>query len=303
MSRIVRDPTGDIAPPDEVIEAALPSTMTAADKTAAVTAARERWETLHAADVAAWVAQQDADAEARRQEAAAAETERQRLEEERAAELRKAEEDAKAAAEAKRAKFDIDATAEAPPTIELQAPEAARETTRNGKYVPWFYFTEEICRGAINDYQLEDDLQLIASSDGSVVFRPAKKLPKTPVIPDDKLTFEQWHSGIGIYLRTIKDVGWPDEVCEQMNLFYYKLPFHPMRYEDTRALIIYHAIIRADWHRAFVDNKTGFNIAIISEVRMASARSKSQSMTFDASVARMEAATVSVLSFCVLYAR
>ncbi|KZV78843.1 hypothetical protein EXIGLDRAFT_783169 [Exidia glandulosa HHB12029] len=288
-TRIERDPTRDIAPEASVIEAALPATLTADERTAAVDRALAAWQTHHDGLVAAWQAQVDADAaEARdREEAAAAE--QLRLEEARLAALKEAEDAERAAQEAKRPKFSVDNDAVAPVTTEFQVGPTTREDLRKGKWVAWHLFTPELCREEMNSYQLEAVYTLVPGDDGNVVMRSSRRGTKTTVLPDRRLSFEQWSSGIPIYLRTIKDVGWPPLVVEQWNTMLFKLQHHNARFQDPRAVVLYSAQLRDDWHRDFTDGKVLFNVSHICETRVTNALLASKMQDFDSAIAEAKA--------------
>ncbi|EJD44542.1 hypothetical protein AURDEDRAFT_166328 [Auricularia subglabra TFB-10046 SS5] len=284
MPRIERDPTGDLPPDDSVIEAALPASMTAEQRAAAIQSARNVWQTQHDAAVVAWNQQKEDDAAIARQAAEDEEAERQRLEEARQAALKEAEDADRLAQEAKRPKFNIDSAAEASVLTELQAPTSAREDLRKGKWVAWHLFTPEMCREDLNAYQHDQEFKLAKADDGGLIMQPSRRLTRTPVIPDRQLTYEQWSSAIPTFLRTIKEVGWPDELLQQWNSFLFQLQHHPARFEDSRAVVIFAADYRADWHRAHADGKSVFNISRINAVRMMDALATSKRMSLDAAI-------------------
>ncbi|EJD42265.1 hypothetical protein AURDEDRAFT_168572 [Auricularia subglabra TFB-10046 SS5] len=229
-------------------------------------------------------AQAAADAAAERQATADAAVELQRIEDARAATQREAEEAEHLALEASRAKFNVDKSAQAPAYAEVQAPLSARDDIRKGKFVEWHLFTPEMCMEDRDAYQKEPEYKLTKLDNGSLVMRSTRRATKTPVILDNLLIYEQWSSGIPAFLRTIKDVGWSEEVVDQWNMFLFQLQLHPARAQDPRAIVIYAAGIRADWHRDFSDNKKLFNVALIHGGRIQAALDEAKKRDTDANL-------------------
>ncbi|EJD35539.1 hypothetical protein AURDEDRAFT_175406 [Auricularia subglabra TFB-10046 SS5] len=291
MPRINRDPTGDIPPSDAVIGAALPSDMTANQRSAALQSARAAWQAQHQAAVEAWNAQADSDAAVARQAEEDAAAERQRVEEARLAALREAEEADRIAQEAKRPKFDVDDSAQAPAFFELQVPSSALKDLREGRFVDWHLFTPELCLEDQDSYRHDPEYKLTETSDGSLVMRTARRATKTPIQPDKSLSYEQWSSGILSFLRTIKDVGWSEQVVDQWNSFFFQLGHHPARAKDPRAIVIYAAGIRADWHRERANGKKLFNVSLIHPARMQAALDEAKGWDLDAKMKAATAAT------------
>jgi len=117
MARITSDPTADRMPTRQMIAWALPDDSMPFEVDAALQKAEAAWQLQYDATVAAWNAQCEADkVEAAAAERAAGE-ERQRLQEIQHAAIREAKDAARAAAEAKRPKFKFHPLATPPTSV------------------------------------------------------------------------------------------------------------------------------------------------------------------------------------------
>jgi len=264
VPRITRDPSSDVAPSRAVIVSALPSSCTQQDQDDAVARVEQAWQTEHDAQTAAWKAQCDADDAAATERELLAEEDRRRDEQAQVAAATAAEE---AAATAKRPKFVV-RDIEPPSSARLQAPASVRKDLKEGKWVSWHLMTPEMCREDLNSYQHAPGFKLSESESGEVVLMQSRRATKTPVIPDAKLSYEQWSSAVPIFLRTIRELGWETAVCNQWQDFFLLLQEHDARYESPKAIVAYAAGVRADWHRLYSDGQPVFNPARINTERL-----------------------------------
>ncbi|KZV84592.1 hypothetical protein EXIGLDRAFT_624024 [Exidia glandulosa HHB12029] len=271
-ARITRDPTND-SPPDfsdpvhsltvEAVMAKLGDT-----RDAAVAHLLAAYNTVHDREVAAWDAQLLADeTQARADEAARvqAEADARRLEQEAAEAERAAEE------KTKKKLPDIADDTAIGDYSEAQPSSYAREKLRKREFIQLDWFTPKRCAEALlNSTDQEKSLSFV---DGQVILAStATKALKEPIRMDTQLSWEEIGLARTIFLRTMRQVGWPSSHITAHADLFMGLDAHPIRGLPFGNEVVarYLADARVDYHRRISDSLGGpiYNIGIINEARL-----------------------------------
>ncbi|KDQ52910.1 hypothetical protein JAAARDRAFT_138055, partial [Jaapia argillacea MUCL 33604] len=141
------------------------------------------------------------------------------------------------------------------------------------KYVELFYFTREGCLDAFkNAHTTADDALSLTGTDGYVTLRPVAAFKASRnVVRDEDLTWEQMTMGKNAMLQMAEKLGWNAKHITALATFYFNLEQHPSRGLDAknRALLLYQARVRRDWHDR-LERDEGFNIGTINETLLRS---------------------------------
>lgn len=241
------------------------------------------WQTKHEAALNAWQAQIEED-EQREEERRAAEEEAARQKE--AADELARQDDARVAAallrqqeahpEAESGPFKaskMNTFDEAKTVDSFIAPrpsEYAVSRLQDGKYVDLYYFTREGCLdAAASDSSTSDDTFGLSRTGSGLTLKPvsASRASKN-VIPDQDLTWEQMLFARNVFVQQIQHAQWPASHVQAILKFFVGIEVHPFTHMDEmglRALIVYQARVRRDWHARLTRNE-GFNLSIFNEV-------------------------------------
>lgn len=118
-----------------------------------------------------------------------------------------------------------------------------------GEYVELWYFTLEGCAAADNE-----------CSTAQEAHRASRH-----VLPDEKLTWDQYCIGNSDFQLAISAADWPATHVAMLEAFFYTLSRHPFtrRPRGNDALITYQARVRRHWHEQLARDE-GYNISKIN---------------------------------------
>lgn len=118
-----------------------------------------------------------------------------------------------------------------------------------GEYVELWYFTLEGCAAAANE-----------CSTAQEAHRASRH-----VLPDEKLTWDQYCIGKSDFQLAISAADWPATHVAMLEAFFYTLSRHPFtrRPRGKDALITYQARVRRHWHEQLARDE-GYNISKIN---------------------------------------
>lgn len=264
--RITQDPSLEVIPDhagpfyDAIRTTLIQNGMTAEQ---AIEALNASWNQNHEARIQRWNQQvvDDANAEEEAQRQAALQAGQQQEQEPR--------NDEQPEVDKKKAKMnDFDDAAVVDTYIAPRPAQYALRRIEEFDYVELWYLTPEGCSDASQSLQTQsDDAFGITKIDDMISLRTVSALKASKnVIPDAQLTFRQMSMAKNTFVPLMSKYKWPDKAVNSMAHFFTQLEMHPYRQRDhgERALVVYQARVRRDWHDRLKQG-TGFNIGIINE--------------------------------------
>ncbi|KDQ07266.1 hypothetical protein BOTBODRAFT_70511, partial [Botryobasidium botryosum FD-172 SS1] len=139
-------------------------------------------------------------------------------------------------------------------------------------YVPIWYTCDEGCIDAAADLRSPDDDALgFVKADNLIALRPVNSVRASRnAIPDEQLTWRQFELGHYRFIDLIKQHKWPPSNIQMLANFFSQIQYstHRSLPNGERALLIYQATTRREWHEA-LDRDEGFNLDGINETRLA----------------------------------
>ena len=263
-NRILNDPHLDIMPehagaPYDILRNALVQNGMTVEQ--AVQALNDAWTQNHDARIQAWD-QQVAD------DAAAAALAQQQPEEQ-APQDPPQQDDAEAGEEKKKPKMkDFDDASTVGNYIAPRPAQYALRRIEDFEFVELWYFTPEGCTDATHlQLTQHDDTFGITKVDDMVTLKSISSLKVSKnVIPDADLTFRQVSMAKNAFIPLMTKYQWSDKAINAFAQLFTQLELHPLRQREfgERALIVYQARVRREWHDQ-MKLGTAFNIGILNE--------------------------------------
>ncbi|ETW78728.1 hypothetical protein HETIRDRAFT_324454 [Heterobasidion irregulare TC 32-1] len=217
------------------------------------------WTAGNNQDRVAWTAQVAADT------AAAVDAERDRLEQE-AANKAKVEKELNK----KKPKLLPLNPGGMPSILPVHAPPYAFHKLELIEYVKLYYFALEVCHEGSDSFKsTTDDTFTLAHSDEGLTLRAASSsCPSCKVIPDSKLSWEQFFSACTVFMVEIQRAKWPAALTQQMAFFLFALENHPMALVleyGKQVMLLIQASVHRSWH-ALLKTPQNFNISVINDI-------------------------------------
>ncbi|KAF8805450.1 hypothetical protein BYT27DRAFT_7213323 [Phlegmacium glaucopus] len=136
------------------------------------------------------------------------------------------------------------------------------------EYVELWYLTPEGCADA-TQLQLtqNDDTFGLTKVDDMVTLKSVSSLKAAKnVIPDNELSFRQMSMAKNAFIPLMTKFQWSEKAINAFAQFFTQLELHPYRQREfgERALIIYQARVRREWHDQ-LRLGSAFNIGVINE--------------------------------------
>ncbi|KAF8798396.1 hypothetical protein BYT27DRAFT_7151212, partial [Phlegmacium glaucopus] len=136
------------------------------------------------------------------------------------------------------------------------------------KYVELWYLTPEGCADA-TQHQLSqnDDTFGLTKVDDMVTLKSVSSLKASrSVVPDAELSFRQMSMAKNTFIPLMTKHQWSDKAINAFAQFFTQLELHPYRQREfgERALILYQARVRREWHDQ-LKLGSAFNIGIVNE--------------------------------------
>jgi hypothetical protein len=135
------------------------------------------------------------------------------------------------------------------------------------EYVELWYFTTEGCEEASKATLTADDDIYGFLETGSGLALQLIKVTKASrnAIVDEHLTWEQIMTARHTLITTADRVGWPKTHTRALAELYINLDGLKAAGYSSRALILYHAVVRRHWHETMKGQGTPFDPSIINE--------------------------------------
>ncbi|KAG6846948.1 hypothetical protein H0H93_010928, partial [Arthromyces matolae] len=167
-----------------------------------------------------------------------------------------------------------------PDFIDYPPSRFALKKLRELDFVELFYFTPEGRKdSAKTEHTNSDNGFTLAQVADIVTLKPAAQYkPSSRVIKDEDLSWEQLSLASTRLIEWIKKEGWPDAMTEQLQTFFYRLMNHEYREEEfgCRALVVYQARVRWEWHRLIKRKEEAFDISEFNPSLLRSIKEKLQ---------------------------
>ena len=135
------------------------------------------------------------------------------------------------------------------------------------EYVELWYFTIEGCKEASRTTPTTaDDTFGLLNTDTGLALRPIKASKASRnAISDEQLTWEQIMTARHNLIDTLTQAAWPQDYIVSLAELYINLEGFKASGHNPRALILYHAVVRKQWHTALKGQSNIFNVSIINE--------------------------------------
>ena len=135
------------------------------------------------------------------------------------------------------------------------------------EYVELWYFTTEGCKEASHTTtSVADDTFGILNTKTGLALQPIKatKASRNAIV-DEHLTWEQIMTARHTLIETATKVGWDNKLVLTLAKLYVNLEGLKAAGYSSKALILYDAITRNQWHEALKGRGTPFDLCIINE--------------------------------------
>ena len=135
------------------------------------------------------------------------------------------------------------------------------------EYVELWYFTTEGCKEAGKATpSVADNTFGILTTGAGLALRPIKasKASHNAVI-DQSLSWEQIMTARHTMISVANRTGWSRKLVLALAQFYINLEGKKSGGYNPRALILYHAVVRKQWHEALRGRGSSFNISIFND--------------------------------------
>lgn len=135
------------------------------------------------------------------------------------------------------------------------------------EYVELWYFTTEGCKEASTAAPTTTDNTFSILSTASGLALQSTKATKASrnAINDEHLTWEQIMTARHTLIATASKVGWPQKHTLAHAQFYINLEGLKAAGYNPRALILYHAVVRRQWHETMCGQGDPFDLSNINE--------------------------------------
>ena len=160
--------------------------------------------------------------------------------------------------------FDFDPDSTVPDRIPLSPSEYTVGKVKVLEYIELWYFTTEGRNdaGKVTTSVADDTYSFTSTAGSGLALQPIKasKASRNALI-DECLSWDQIMTARHSFIATTNDVGWNPKLTIALSRFYMKLESSKSAGDDTRALILYHAATRRQWHDALKGRGKSFNIS------------------------------------------
>ena len=263
--RIANDPHLEVIPDHagphyEILRATLVQNGVALED--AIQALNDSWTQNHNARVAAWDLQVQNDAEA-------VAAQQQPVPELDAPPEPMVQEEERAEGEKKKQKMkDFDDAVTVGNYIAPRPAQYALRRIEDFEYVELWYFTPEGCNDAtLLQLTQYDDTFGLTKVDDMVSLKSISSLKASKnVVPDTELSFRQVSMAKNAFIPLMTKYLWSAKAINAFAQLFTQLELHPLRQREfgERALIIYQARVRREWHDQ-LKLGSAFNIGILNE--------------------------------------
>jgi len=161
--------------------------------------------------------------------------------------------------------FDLDATVS--DRIPHNPSQYAVGRIESMEYVELWYFTTEGCKEASKATPTAaDDTFGLLNTDSGLTLQSIKATKASRnAVADEHLTWEQVMTARHTLIQTANQVNWPRKHTLVLAEFYIKLEGLKAEGYNSRTLLLYHAVVRRQWHETMKGRGTPFNPSIINE--------------------------------------
>ncbi|KIK34501.1 hypothetical protein CY34DRAFT_97876 [Suillus luteus UH-Slu-Lm8-n1] len=137
------------------------------------------------------------------------------------------------------------------------------------EYVELWYFSPDGCREAADEAKSAADSTFsFTKVDDFIALKPVAAFkPSRKVIQDHSLKWRQFDMAKNSFLLYMNKLNWPKKHQCTITMFFMNVISHPHRSEPfgERALLLYAAHIRRDWHDTLALNNA-FNISVFNTI-------------------------------------
>jgi len=174
----------------------------------------------------------------------------------------------------------------------------------SGGYVELFYFTNQGISDAEEVATTPDDDTYVwkRQDDGTCSFVEtsiAKKGLKTDLLPDEKLSWEQFFEATPRLIKFMTSYQWPQDRIDMFCSFFLGIQSHPWRTSVhpfcKKALLVYQAKQRHLWHHT-IGSPVGFSLAEIEEEILKNMRDELMQLSFNAEYTKLQSVSHSLSS-------
>ncbi|KAF9791939.1 hypothetical protein BJ322DRAFT_1026297 [Thelephora terrestris] len=166
---------------------------------------------------------------------------------------------------------DIDNNVMVGDTIPLTPLAFAIKKIKAKEYVDLWYFTTEGCKEAsLTMPTAPVTLGVLDTETGMALQLVNDAKPSKRAIIDEHLTWEQLMTARHTLINLALQHGWSPQTLHALAEFYINLESLKAQGRNSRALILYHATVRRQWHAALKPGAMRFNISLINEKLLAS---------------------------------
>ena len=163
---------------------------------------------------------------------------------------------------------DFDETATIGDYVSPRPAQYALRQVEDFEYVELWYFTTEGCLDTMQHQLTQHDEAFgLTKVDNMVTLKSFSSLKASRnVVPDAELNFRQMSMAKNALIPLMTKYQWSEKVITAFAQLFTELELHPLHHEDfgERALIIYQARARREWHDQ-MKLGTAFNIDVINE--------------------------------------
>ncbi|KAF9784544.1 hypothetical protein BJ322DRAFT_989235, partial [Thelephora terrestris] len=134
------------------------------------------------------------------------------------------------------------------------------------EYIDLWYFTTEGCKEGSQAIPTASAAFSILNTETGVTFQPVDSAkPSKKAIIDEHLTWEQLMTARHTFIATANQAGWPQGSTQSFAEFYINLESLKADGKNPRALILYHAVVRRQWHEMLKAGDKPFNPSRINQ--------------------------------------
>ena len=133
------------------------------------------------------------------------------------------------------------------------------------EYVDLWYFTTEGCKEASQAVPTTPDTFGLLNTEAGLAFQPINATkPSKKAIIDEHLGWEQIMTARHTFINMVRQAGWAPHLIQAWAEFYIKLEGLKADGRNPRALILYHATARRQWHQVRRPGVKRFNLSLIN---------------------------------------
>ncbi|KAF9791072.1 hypothetical protein BJ322DRAFT_1216552 [Thelephora terrestris] len=151
-------------------------------------------------------------------------------------------------------------------TVPLTPSLFAMKKIRAKEYIDLWYFTTEGCKEANHTVPTTANTYGFLDSETGIAFQPIDAArPSKKAITDEHLCWEQIMTARHTFITAAQQAGWAPETLKAFAEFYINLESLKAEGRSPRPLILYHAVVRRQWHAITNPGAKRFNISRINE--------------------------------------